>query len=132
MRVWDLDSGKPGPLTGHDDAVWAVAVGERRGRPVIVSGGDGTVRVWDLDSGKPALRPLTGHVGAVLAVAVGERRGRPVIVSGGDGTVRVWDLESEGHVTLRIELQHQVRSVASTANRQVIGTTAELLRVDLL
>ena len=34
--------------------------------------------------------------------------------------------------TLRIELQHQVQSVAATANRLVIGTTAELLRVDLL
>ena len=74
-----------------------MAVGERQGRPVIVSGSDGdrTVRVWDLESGKPVLGPLTGHDGAVNAVAVGERHGRPVIVSGGgDGTVRVWDLES--------------------------------------
>ena len=80
----------------HDGAVYAVAVGERHGRPVIVSGGgDGTVRVWDLDSGEPVLGPLTGHDGAVTAVAVGERHGRPVIVSGGDDrTVRVWDLES--------------------------------------
>ena len=80
----------------HDGGVSAVAVGERHGRPVIVSGGgDGTVRVWDLDSGEPVLGPLTGHDGGVTAVAVGERQGRPVIVSGGgDGTVRVWDLDS--------------------------------------
>ena len=65
-------------------AVNAVAVGERQGRPVIVSGGDDrTVRVWDLESGEPVLGPLTGHDGAVYAVAVGVRRGRPVIVSGG-------------------------------------------------
>ena len=80
----------------HDGQVNAVAVGERQGRPVIVSGGgDRTVRVWDLDSGEPVLGPLTGHDGAVAAVAVGERHGRPVIVSGSDdGTVRVWDLDS--------------------------------------
>ena len=66
-----------------------MAVGERHGRPVIVSGGDdGTVRVWDLESGEPALGPLTGHDGGVTAVAVGERHGRPVIVSGGLATRR--------------------------------------------
>ena len=136
VRVWDLESGDPvmGPLTGHDGAVDSVAVGELQGRPVIVSGGyDRTVRVWDLESGEPVMGPLTGHRGVVHAVAVGERQGRPVIVSGGaDQTVRVWDLESESGDTLGIELQHRTLSVASAADRLGIGTTAELLRVDLL
>ena len=136
VLVWDLETGEPAldPLTGHDGRVNAVAVGQRQGRPVIVSGGDdGTVRVWDLETGEPALDPLTGHDGRVNAVAVGERQGRPVIVSGSvDRTVRVWDLEAERHATLRIELRGQVPSVASSADRLVIGTTTELLRVDLL
>jgi len=136
LRVWDLESGEPalGPLTGHDGEVTAVAVGVRHGQPVIISGSaDQTLRVWDLESGEPVLSPLTGHDGEVTAVAVGVRHGQPVIISGSvDQTVRVWDLESERHITLRIKLQHQVLSVASTADRQVIGTTAELLRLDLL
>ena len=80
----------------HEDGVEAVAVGQRQGRAVIVSGSDDeTVRVWDLESGELVLGPLTGHDEAVGAVAVGERQGRPVIVSGSDDeTVRVWDLES--------------------------------------
>ena len=58
--------------------------------------------------------------------------GRAVIVSGThDRTVRVWDLESVRHVTLRIEFQHLVLSVATAADRLVVGTTADLLRVDL-
>jgi hypothetical protein len=55
----------------------AVAVGERAGRPVIVSVDPvGALRVWDLDTGEQVLGPLTGHDGAVSAVAVGERAGR--------------------------------------------------------
>ena len=74
----------------------AVAVGQRHGRPVIVSGSNdpGTVRVWDLETGKPA-RPAhrprwTGECGG------GRHAARP---SGHhlrqhDRTVRVWDLET--------------------------------------
>jgi hypothetical protein len=64
-------------------------------------------------------------------VALGERHGPLVIVCGGE-TVRVWDLEGEGDAILQIELPHRALSVVSTADRLVIGTTAELLRIDLL
>ena len=97
--------------------------------------------MWDLESGEPALGPLTGHTGSVSAVAAGERSGRPVIVSGCsfDETVRVWDLESgdatlrfeAGNATLR-EYEPRALSVSSTADRLVIGTATDLLRIDLL
>jgi hypothetical protein len=82
------------PLAGHDGGVRAVAVGERHGRSVIVSGGeDQTVRVWDLATGQPVGDPFTGHTGGVNAVATAQLAGRPVAVTGGsDATVRVWDL----------------------------------------
>ena len=79
------------------------------------------------------LSPLTGHDGTVYTLAVGKRHGRPVIISGSsDHTVRVWDLEADGRTILRIDLQHRVMSIASSANQLLIGTEAELLRVDLL
>jgi len=73
--VWDLAAGEPlgEPLTGHDDWVNAVAVGEPGGRPVAVSGGnDEMVRVWDLAAGHPLGGPLAGHEDWVTAVALGE------------------------------------------------------------
>ena len=42
--------------------VYALAVAERDGRPVIVtSGGEGTLRIWDLGTGQPVRVPLTGQ-----------------------------------------------------------------------
>ena len=68
----------------------------------------------------------------MVAVAVGVRSGPPVIVSVGfDQTVHVWDLE-EGRVGALRELPNKATSVAFTDDRLVIGTSAELLRVDLL
>ena len=80
----------------HEAAVHAVAVGKRKGRPVVISASeDRTVRVWDLESGELVLGPLTGHDGPVNAVTVAERIGRLVVISASeDRTVRVWDLES--------------------------------------
>ena len=144
VRVWDLESGELvlGLLIGRESVMlFAVAVGQWQGRPVIISGGGnldgGTVRVWDLESGELVLAPLTGHESEMVStVALGQWQGRPVIISGGDsghgGTVQVWDLEAARHATLRIDLQHRVLSVASAADRLVIGSTVELLRIDLL
>jgi WD40 repeat protein len=42
VRVWDAVSGDPidGPLAGHDDTVWAVAIGRVGDRDVIVPGSE--------------------------------------------------------------------------------------------
>jgi len=92
----------------HDGPVRAIAVGEREGRLVAVSGGsDGMVCVWDLRTGVSLLAWPHGPAGlserdgageqhrksSVEAVAVGELADGPVVVSGGaDGTLRCWRL----------------------------------------
>jgi eukaryotic-like serine/threonine-protein kinase len=59
----DLGSGDPlgDPFTGDTCGVTAVAVGELDGRPIVVSGGDATVRVWDLHTGSSIGEPMAGH-----------------------------------------------------------------------
>ncbi|MFI6337879.1 caspase family protein [Streptomyces sp. NPDC050535] len=81
-------------LTGHTDAVRALAYTMLNGRPVAVTGShDRTVRIWDLTTGQPVERPMTGHTDAVDALAYTVLNGRPVAVTGSDDkTVRIWDL----------------------------------------
>ncbi|MGD0706116.1 MAG: hypothetical protein ABSA02_40320 [Trebonia sp.] len=42
-------------LPGHSRGMKSVAVGERHGRPVIISGGGKTVQVWDLQAEREAI-----------------------------------------------------------------------------
>ncbi len=83
-----------GSDSGHEGGVWMLALGERNGTPVVVSGSsDLTVRVWDLVTGDAIYDPMLGHFGEVSAVAVINRKGQPTVVSGSeDMTLRLWDL----------------------------------------
>ncbi|MFI5681547.1 caspase family protein [Streptomyces cellulosae] len=93
VRVWDLATGHlVGRPTGPVGAVYALACTVLDGRPVAVTGSDGTAKVWDLATGHPVGR-LTGPTGNVHALACTALDGRPVVVTGShDGTARVWDL----------------------------------------
>jgi WD40 repeat protein/carbon monoxide dehydrogenase subunit G len=96
VRVWDLAIHQPlgEPITGHEGAIAALALGELNGQLIAVTGGqDGTIRVWDLAIHQPLGEPITGHEGAVAALALGDPNGQLIAVTGGqDGTIRVWDL----------------------------------------
>jgi WD40 repeat protein len=103
VRIWDLIGGRQigeplgepedGPITTRR-VIQSVAVGERDGVPVVVSGGsEHTLRLWDLTTGKQIGQPWSGHTDSVTSVAVGAIDGAPAAVSGGyDLTIRVWNL----------------------------------------
>jgi WD40 repeat protein len=111
VRVWDLARQTPigepipGPALGVPryglQGIYALAVGYRSGRAVIVSGSaTGTVRVSDLALGTPVGDPLIseqydalGTQIGISAIAVGDWAGRQVVVAGYGETVRIWDLE---------------------------------------
>ena len=115
-----------------DNWVSALAVEDLHGRPVVLTGSlQGTVQGWDLESGKSALGPFAGAQYDISAVAFSDSHGQPIVVSGSlDRTLQIWEIEQSGQRSSQIELQHQVLSMCSTTHGIIVGTSAELLRID--
>ncbi|HXW47766.1 MAG TPA: hypothetical protein VEL03_23410 [Streptosporangiaceae bacterium] len=87
VRVWDLaGTARPQMLTGHDSAVYAVAV-SADGRTAVSGGGrDRTVRMWDLAGNREQARWMADA--GILAVAVNS-----VITLAGDTAGQVHALQ---------------------------------------
>jgi hypothetical protein len=72
--------------------IFALAVIELDGAPLVISGGEtGALRSWRLD-GTPGKLQVTGaHLGEILALAVAQQDGAQVVISGGsDRALRSW------------------------------------------
>jgi WD40 repeat protein len=79
-------------LAHHGGEHIRVAVGQVRGRPVIVSKDEfSAIRITDLATGTPVHADLLGNRNTSV-VAVVELDGRPVIVSGSEREIQLWDL----------------------------------------
>lgn len=100
-----LDDTPVGKPFQSQSGVYAAAIGEVSGRPIVVVSTmpDETLYVWDAENGLVFRSPLLGHqrqnmdLHPVRALAVEEEYGKPIIVSGGaDGTVRIWDIDPAG------------------------------------
>lgn len=89
----NLPTGLRGTLTGHQKAVWCVAVIEVAGRPHAVTGSeDGTTRLWDLDA-LTTTHLLVGDGRPIWCVVALTVAGQPLAVTGDNaGSLRGWDL----------------------------------------
>jgi WD40 repeat protein/serine/threonine protein kinase len=87
MLLHDLGTRKARRLTGHDDAVYAVAISPD-GKWIVSGSKDATVRLWEIATGKEVKR-YTGHKGAVRGVCF-DPQGRRILSCG--DTIRFWDL----------------------------------------
>jgi WD40 repeat protein len=75
VRIWGFeDGGAVGePWHGHEGGVWAVAVGELDGRPVLLSGAwDGTVGIWQPADGSRQVVDLGSSVQALAFASPGQ------------------------------------------------------------
>jgi hypothetical protein len=123
-----FDAGLLGTLSGHTDAVMAVAV-VRDGRYAVSGSRDGTLKVWDLEQGE-AIQTLEGHSGAVMAVAL-TPDGQRAVSGSGDKTLMVWDLERGETLHTLTGHTKAVRAVAVTPDGRhaVSGSTDASLRL---
>ncbi|MCF3132470.1 WD40 repeat domain-containing protein [Streptomyces olivochromogenes] len=88
VRLWNPATHKLiGQLTGHQDAVHAVAFSPD-GTLLATAGHDRTVRLWNPATHEPIGQPLTGHQGTILAVAISPDS--TLLATAGHDTVRLW------------------------------------------
>ena len=78
-------------LTGHEAAVWAVAI-TPDGQRALSASDDRTLKLWNLQSGQLE-QTLTGHEAAVWAVAI-TPDGQRALSASSDRTLKLWNLQT--------------------------------------
>lgn len=86
------------PLTGHTDAVYAVALSPD-GKTLTSTSRDGTMRLWNLSDHahpKPWGPPVNGHAGKIYWAAFSPD-GHTVATANADHTIRLWNVTDRAH-----------------------------------
>jgi WD40 repeat protein len=88
---WDLATGTPTPLAGHDSWVRAIAC-SADGQTLFSGGYDGRVIWWPASAEKPEpARKIDAHQGWVRAIALSPN-GQQLASCGNDNVVKVWNV----------------------------------------
>jgi hypothetical protein len=109
-------------LTGHTAGVTALAFSPR-GRLLVSSGDDQTIRLWDLSTGRE-LRVLRGHTGSVHTLSV-SANGQLVVSGSADTTIRIWDTSSGKELKTLIGRFGAIRGVAFSPDAQQVASVGD-------
>jgi WD40 repeat protein len=90
-KLWDPDTFKYIPLTGHSKGIWRLQYFPD-GSKIVTGSDDKTLKIWDAHTGV-LIRTLSYHDGKVTAIAVSHNN--QFIASGGaDNTVKIWNVNN--------------------------------------
>ncbi len=132
VQVWTLGTeGVPMHLSGHADAVWALAFAPSTGM-LVSADRSGEVRVWNLTTGSLESR-FQAHQGSVWSLAFTPDGTR--LITASDEQVRVWDPasntllttlpQSQGRVTrAKVSPDGALLAVASSAGSVAVWDVA--------
>ncbi|MEM9271708.1 MAG: hypothetical protein AAGA80_01920 [Cyanobacteria bacterium P01_F01_bin.143] len=104
-------------LTGHQDAVWSVAISSD-GKSIVSGSKDNTVKLWDI-ANQSEVHPFTGHQDAVWSVAISSD-GKYLVSGSWDNTVKLWDIDNKSLVHTFSGHQGAVWSVAISSDGKSI------------
>src|SRR5262249_6292254 len=110
LEVWEIQSARR--LAFHPWQVEALAVGEVKGRPLVVVGHvDGSVAVHELPSLAVLAHDNSAHSGRVLVAAMGHG----MVAATGDieGTLVLWRLPVLEQIRRRVKAHTMVRGLAT-------------------
>jgi WD40 repeat protein len=134
----------PDPLTGHTDAVCALAFAPR-GDSLATASFDGTARVWDVSTVKEWGRgrekftfhiyldprhTLRGHRGVVMAVAFSPD-GKTLATGGMDTTIRLWDVATGKQKHLLAGHKSWVNGLTFSTNGKLLASASSDATVKL-
>jgi WD40 repeat protein len=117
VRLWDLKSGDPEPLSGPQGSAAALSDDARR---LFTLDGTGSGQVWDLETGKADGPPL--KLEQDMSRAAVSADGRRLALVAPDGGVRVWDAAAAKWLHDPVSSRPAVRHVALSPDGERVAT----------
>jgi WD40 repeat protein len=124
VKLWDVASRKQlATLSGHTDAIRAVAFSPDASILATVGDKDRTIKVWDVASGEEQVT-LQGHTAEVRSVAFGPD-GHTLASGGDDKTVKLWDVATGKERTTLQGQNGEIWSVAFSPDGTILASGSE-------
>jgi WD40 repeat protein len=121
-RVWDVNTGLPGPVLHHSQLVTSASFSSDS-RRIVTASYDRTARIWDATTGAELTPPLQ-HASNVLWAVFAED-GRRVVTASMDQTARIWNAMTGEPATPALRHQGAVWPASFSPDGRLVVTASD-------